>query len=171
MPFAPVHFKSGPIVVNFGVDANNLTQLGFSEDGVTGIIQPFFDEVKSDDNGGLRGPPSDAQLLGAIASLDVDFTKYIKAEMDKLSAFKVNGTAGILPAVGSFVRQDALGGVLRLSGIHDTFTFNFAFIRRNFEFNTGTRYRKYKTGWECWMSLPDYNQISQAQTRTLFTIT
>lgn len=171
MPFAPVHFKSGPCVANFGADVNTLVQLGFTENGFNGIIQPFFDEVKSDDNGGLRGPPSDAQLLGAIAIIDGDFTKYVKAELDKLSSFKRGGTAGVLPPVGSFVRQDGLGGVLRLTGIHETITFSFAFIRRNFEFNSGTPYRKYKVGWECWMSQADYSLISQAQNRTLFTLT
>lgn len=171
MPFAPVHFSSGPVVISFGANVGGLVQLGFSEDGIKGVLQPFFDNVSSDDNGGRAGPPSDSQLLGAIATIDSEFSKYIKAEMDKLSSFKVGGTAGVLPPVGSFVRQDGLGGVLRLSGINDTFTFNFAFVRRNFEFNTGTKYRRYLVGWECWMDRANYDLISQAQTRSLFAIT
>src|SRR5690349_15679735 len=106
MPFEPVHFTTGPSVVNWGLSQG--TDLGFSEDGARITLTPFFDNVHSDDFGGRPGPPSDSQLLGAIATIDIDFTKYVKAELDKLSAFQVNGQAGVLPSIGKFVRQDGL---------------------------------------------------------------
>lgn len=166
MPFAPVHFASGPVVPTW-----NSIQLGYSEDGCNIVVTPFFDRVSSDDFGGLRGAPADEQLLGAIATIDIPFTKYVKAEMDKLTAFKKAGTAGTLPPIGSFVRQDALYAPLILAGINDTFTFATAMLRRAQEINSGTKYRRYMVGFECWMNQTDYNQLTVAQNRVLFTIT
>ena len=165
MPFAPIHFACGPVVVTW-----NAIQLGYSEDGCKMVVQPFFDRVSSDDFGGRAGPPADEQLLGAVATIDIPFTKYVKAEMDKLSAFKKNGTAGILPPIGSFVRQDGLYATLLLAGINDNHTFLTAFLRRAQEINSGTKYRTYMVGFECWLNQTDYTQLSQAQNRTLFTV-
>lgn len=170
MPFAPLHFTSGPVVIKFGL-TGNLIDLGFSEDGCRVTVTPFFDNVHSDDFGGRAGPPSDAQLLGAIATIDVEFTKYVKAELDKLSSFQVGGVAGLMPAIGKFVRQDALAAVLNLTGVNDTYSFPEAYLKRNYEINTGTKYRKYIVGWEAWMAKPDYTAMASLQTRRLFTLT
>ncbi len=175
MPFQPLHFSSGPVVVEFGASSNTLAKLGFSEDGIRMTIQPFYDNVHSDDFGGRPGPPSDAQLLGAIATVDVEFSKYVKADMDKLSAFRVSSSPalvpGQLPPIGTFVRQDGLAGVLKLTGVKDSFTYATSFLRRNQEINTGTKYRRYVVGWECWMDKPNYESLAQAQYRQLFIIT
>lgn len=169
MPFAPVHFTTGACVINWGLAGG--TDLGFSEDGARITLTPFYDQVHSDDFGGRAGPPSDAQLLGAIATIDVDFTKYVKAELDKLSSFQVNGAAGLLPHVGKFVRQDALAAVLKITGMNEILSFAEAYLKRNFEMNSGTKYRTYRVGWEAWMAKPDYTAMASAQTRRLFTLT
>lgn len=165
MPFAPVHFASGPCVVTW-----NAIQLGYSEDGCNVVVIPFWDEVKSDDFGGQRGPPADEQLLAGNCTIDIPMTKYVKAELDKLTAFKKGGTAGVFPPIGSFVRQDALFATLLLAGVNDSHTFLTAQLHRAFEFNSGTKYRRYMLGFKCSINQTDYTQLSQAQNRTLFTI-
>lgn len=170
MPFAPLHFSSGPVVPAFGVQGN-MIQMGFSEDGCRLTVQPFFDNVHSDDFGGRAGPPSDSQLLGGVGIIRIEFTKYVKSEMDKLSSYQVGGAAGLFPAIGKFVRQDGLCGILNLTGVNDTYSFAEAYLRENYEINTGTKWRKYIVGWEAWMAKPDYTQIAAAQTRRLFTLT
>lgn len=166
MPFAPVHFATGPVVVSW-----NAVQLGYSEDGFSVNVQPFFDRVSSDDFGGRQGPPADEQLLAGIGTIDGAMTKYVKAELDKLSSFQKAGTAGIFPPIGTFIRQDAKFAVLILAGINDTWTFNIAKLARNFEINSGTRYRRYNIGWQAWIDQTDYTTLSQFQNRTLFSIT
>ncbi len=157
------HFMTGPVVVTW-----NALPLGLSEDGVPVVIEPFYDNIPSDDFGGRAGPPSDAQLLGAIARIDVPLSKYDKAEVDKLSAFKSGGSVGVLPAIGSFVRQDGLYAALLLNGVYEDLTFATAFLRRAMEFNSGTKWRRYVIGFECWMSATDLSQLPSLQTRTLF---
>ena len=166
MPFAPVHFASGPVVLTW-----NSVQLGYSEDGVRVNIRPFHDAVHSDDFGGRQGPPADEQMLAGLATIDVEMTKYVKAELDKLSSFQPGGTAGTFPPIGTFKRQDSKLASLIVGGINDTWTFTRAGLKRAFEVNSGTRYRRYILGWECWIDQTDYTTLSQFQNRVLFTIT
>lgn len=165
MPFAPVHFASGPVVVTW-----NEIQLGYSEDGCNVTVQPYFDQVKSDDFGGRAGPSADEQVLAGEATIDIPLTKYVKAELDKLSAFKKAGTAGVFPPIGSFVRQDALFATLLLAGVNDQHQFLQAYLHRAYEFNSGTKYRRYMVGFKCGINQTDYNALSSPQNRTLFTI-
>jgi hypothetical protein len=162
----PLHFSTGPVVATY-----NSIDLGYSEDGFSVRVEPFFDKVHSDDFGGRAGPPADEQLLAGIAIIEGDFTKYVKAEMDKLSSFQKGGTAGVFPNIGSFVRQDGLLAELVLDGVNDDWTFPRALIRRAFEVNKGTRYSRYRVGWEAWVNQTDYENLQQHTTRTLFTIT
>ena len=165
MPFTPVHFMAGPVVVTW-----NGIQLGYSEDGVPVRIQPFHDSVKSDDFGGRAGPDADAQILAGIATVNVPLTKYMKAEMDKLSSFRSGGTAGIFPPIGSFVRQDGMSAILILDGVNEDMTFATAFLKGAFEINSGTRFRRYMIGFECWVNQTDYTSLQAIAARTLFTI-
>ncbi len=158
------HFMNGPVVVTW-----NSVQLGFSEDGVQINIQPFFDQIPSDDFGGRAGPPSDSQILAAIATVDVALSKYDKAEVDKLTSYKAGGAVGVLPPIGSFIRQDGLSAALLLDGVLEDLTFATAYLRRNQEFNSGTKWRRYVIGWECWVNATDLGSLSSLQNRTLFT--
>jgi len=168
MTFSPVHFAVGPVVVSW-----NSQQIGYSEDGVQGIIQPRYDEIFSDDMGGRAGVPTDAQLLAGICSMDIVFTKYMKSICDGLSNFNANTVAsqnGLFPAIGSFVRQDSLGASLVLTGVNETKTFALAFLRRNYEVNSGSRYRRYVCGFECWVNQTDFTALTSAQTRRMHTV-
>lgn len=169
MPFAPVHFNSGPVVVTW-----NAQQIGYFEDGAEIFAEPRYDEIMSDDMGGSRGVPTDKQFLGAIATVQGVLTKYVKALADKLINFNAAtlaaGSPGLYPTIGSFVRQDGLAAQLILPGVNDTLTFTTAHLVRGIQFGAGTRARRYSCAWECWMNQTDFTALTSAQTRRLFTV-
>lgn len=154
------HEVKGPVTIVF-----NSKTLGFSRNGVTVRIDPFWENVPSDDFGGTGAPPSDAQLLGAIGRIVVDLTKYCKANVEELSKFLVPANAAIptgkLPLIGSFVRQDGNAGVLELIGRTKTRRFPTSFPRDAQEFNEGTKYTSYMCSFEAW--------IDDTNNRELFT--
>jgi hypothetical protein len=171
MTFAPVHFNTGAVVPTW-----NAIQLGYCEDGVPISIIPHVTEIYSDDNGGREGTPTEVQFLGARASMRLILTKYDKDKCDLLSSFSSaalasNNNKGILPVIGSFMRQDGLAAVLNLAGVNESRSFATAYLRGNYEINSGTRYRRYICEFEALMNQTDYTQITQAQTRRLFTQT
>lgn len=171
--FSPIHFTSGPVVVSW-----NASQLGYGENGARISVIPRYADIHSDDFGGQEGYPTDSQFLGAVASINIALTKYNKDYCDKLGQFNsaalaVSGKTGVglFPAIGSFVRQDALYAGLLLDGVNEHLTFPTAFLRGNYEINAGTIYRTYMVQFECWMNQTDYTSLTQAQTRRVFTMT
>lgn len=169
MPFSPVHFTTGPVVPSF-----NANQLGYCEDGVQISLFPRYADIFSDDMGGREGVPTDSQFLGATASVRLLLTKYNKTYCDNLSCFSqgalTTNDKGLMPALGSFVRQDGLGAALLLAGVNESISFATAFVRGNYEINSGTKFRRYILDFECWLNQTDYTQLSSAQTRRLFTM-
>ena len=118
---------------------------------------------------------STVALLGATASIRLMLTKYQKEICDRLSSFTQSalpaGTKGLLPVIGSFIRQDSMYAALLLSGVNENLSFPIAFMRGGYEINSGTKYRRYIVEFEAWLNQTDYTQITTAQTRTLFTQT
>lgn len=169
MPFNPVHFTTGPVVPTW-----NANQLGFCEDGVNISVFPKYADIFSDDMGGREGVPSDSQFLGATAAVRLMFTKYNKTYMDNLSCFSqaalTSNAKGLVPALGSFVRQDGLSAVLLLAGTYESISFATAFPRGGWEINSGTKYRRYIVDFEAWLNQTDYTALTSAQTRRLFTM-
>ena len=169
MPFAPVHFTTGPVVPTW-----NANQLGYCEDGVQISVFPKYADIYSDDMGGREGVPTDSQFLGATAAIRMLFTKYNKTFMDNLSCFTqtalTSNAKGLMPVLGSFVRQDSLGAVLLLTAVNEQLSFATTFLRGGWEINSGTRYRRYILDFEAWLNQTDYTQITSAQTRRLFTM-
>lgn len=170
MPFAPVHFTTGPVVPKW-----NANELGYCEDGVQISLFPRYDDIYSDDMGGRGGVPTDSQFLGATASIRCLFTKYEKTRLDNVGGYSqaalTNNTKGLLPVLGSFVRQDSLAATLILVGVNELLTFETAFLRGNYEINSGTRMRRYLCDFEAWLNQTDYTHITTAQTRRLYTQT
>lgn len=137
--------------------------LGFTRDGVTIRIEPRWLDVPSDDFAGANGIPSDAQFMGAIALIQADLTKYDKDEVRKLTSFEKAGTAGVLPQLGTLIRQEEETSNLELDGKNEDWLFDVAFNRQALEVNKGTRYSTFVCGWEAW--------IGDTQARVLFGIT
>lgn len=169
MPFAPVHFTTGPVVPTW-----NANQLGYCEDGVQISVIPKYADIYSDDMGGREGVPTDSQFLGATATIRLLLTKYNKTYCDNLSCFSqsalTSNAKGLMPVLGSFVRQDGLSALLLLAGVNEQLSFATAFLRGGWEINSGTRSRRYICDFEAWLSQTDYTQITSAQTRRLFTM-
>jgi len=152
------HIVAGPVIVTF-----NSLQIGYSRDGVQIRIEPRWIDVPSDEYGGASGAPSDAQIVGAIATVSADLTKYDKAQLRKLTSFAgTTGTAGTLPAFGTLMRQDTKVQILLLDGANEDFTFSNAFVRQAIEVNKGTRFSSAMLAFECWVDAP--------ATRVLFTV-
>jgi hypothetical protein len=151
------HQVAGPVIVTF-----NAAQLGYSRDGVQIRVEPKWGDIFSDDFGGAGGAPADAQLLGAICTVIAELTKYEKAEVHKLSSFEKAGTAGVLPQLGTLIRQESEFAALLLDGKNEDWTFSTAFLRQAQEVNKGTRFSTFVIGFECW--------INNTTARTLFTI-
>jgi len=155
---------NGATVVKF-----KTVELLYSINGVSVNVQPYYRDIHSDDLGGESGPPCDSQLLGGIARINVEAYKGHQVEMDRLIGFEFavaaassTSTPGTFPSIGTFVRQDGIGGELALVGSIITTTFPFAFCRGAIGFNSGTTARRYSASFEAWMDA--------AATRSLMTI-
>ena len=153
-----LHQVAGPVIVTY-----NTVQIGYSRDGVTIRIEPKWGDIFSDDFGGAGGAPADTQLLGAIASVTADFPKYDQTEAHKLTAFEKAGTAGVLPQLGTLIRQESEYAVLLLDGKNEDWSFPVAFMRQPIEVNKGTKFSTLVCGWECW--------INDTSARLIFTHT
>lgn len=151
------HEVCGPVLVKY-----NAVSLGYSRDGVQIRIEPKWADIFSDDFGGQGGAPADVQLLGAIAIVTAELVKYDKAEVHKLSAFEKAGTAGVLPQLGTLMRQESEMAVLLLDGKNENWTFDQAFMRQAQEVNKGTKFSTFVVGWEC--------HINNTTSRTLFAL-
>lgn len=151
------HVVAGPVIVTA-----NSVQLGYSQDGVSIRIEPRYGDIHSDDWAGVGGAPADTQLLGAIATVTADLTKYERAECVKLTSFEKAGAAGTLPVLGTLIRQDDEFFQLDLDGVNEDWAFSVAFCRQAIEVNKGTKYSTFLVGFECW--------LSTTAARELFTI-
>lgn len=152
------HEVAGPVKVVF-----NSIDLGYTRDGVQVSIEPKWIEIPSDDWGGQAGAPSDIQLVGAIATITLELTKYVKAEVEKLTSFTSGGTAFTLPTFGTLMKQGSKTAALLLDGANDNLTFPVAFPKRAHEFNKGTKFTTYMLGFEA--------HLDAAATRVLCNIT
>lgn len=152
--------KGGGVGIRFMDKASEPTStvnLGFTRDGVDLEVKKFWHVIHSDDFGGEAGHPADEQLLGAIVTITTELVKYEKDELDKLECHdpdgttsSFGGTAGTMPVIGSFMRQDGMYGKLALVGTTKTRTFPVCFPRSKTE-TIGTKSSVYTVTWEAWM--------------------
>lgn len=151
---AILHRVAGPVIITY-----NTVQLGYSRDGVNIRIEPRWGDIQSDDYGGQGGAPADTQLLGAIATVTAEMTKYDQTEAHRLTAFEKAGTAGVLPQLGTLIRQELEYATLLLDGKNEDWTFAVAFMRQPIEVNKGTKFSTLVCGWECWINNTTNRQL------------
>lgn len=130
-----LHIVAGPVLVRA-----NSAELGYTRDGVRVSLEPRMLDVPCDQHGGEAGAPSDVQLMGGVARITCEFTKYDKTQLDALTSFVRGGQTGVLPPFGTLMKQDGKTVSLTLAGTNETLTFNTAFVRQPIETNKGTRY-------------------------------
>lgn len=150
-----LHQVAGPVIVTW--DTTN--QLGYSRDGAQIRIEPRWIDVFSDEYGGASGAPADAQLVGAVAHVSCDLTKYEQTYCHALTAFTKSGSAGVLPAFGTLIRQDTKYAPLLLNGSNEDWTFSVAFVRQAIEVNKGTRFSTFVLNFECWVNSASARQL------------
>jgi hypothetical protein len=151
MAFTPsdlfVPLTTGPAIIYWAGNS-----IGYAEDRVMMRVQPFWDLVHSDGYGGLAGPPADRQLLGAVVQIMATITTFTSDLdlIDDLHTFSsgktTNGTV-VLPAVGSFARQDGLADTLIIEGRGESRTFSPATLTEAQELNSSARHRRFQMGW------------------------
>ena len=142
------HVATGPTLVTFTGD-----DLGFAEDQIDIEERPFFREVKADSFGGAEGPPIDLQFTGALVFVRATLNRINESNCRDLG-WDYADTAGTLPAVGEYQRQDEKWGLLQLKNRSHVMQFEQAVLRQGKSFNAGTRHRKYVLLFECHVNTP-----------------
>lgn len=152
---AVLHVVAGPVTVSF-----NSAELGFTRDGVEILYDPRFGDIFSDDFGGAGGAPADTQILGLIGSVTCELTKYDTGNVEALTSFVAGGTTGVLPPLGTLIRQEEKFGSLSLAGTIKTYTYDISFPRAPQSVNAGTRFSTYTVGFEFWINNPTNRQFA-----------
>jgi hypothetical protein len=118
--------------------------------------RPFYEDIRNDGFGGAAGMPSDVQYLGSIAIVTVNLNRFNAANVAALGDLDASQvlTAGTLPDIGSFVRQDTLWGGLYLTNGTETRVFAQSFLRQGRRFNVGTRHQVFSLVFECHVDDP-----------------
>lgn len=153
-PVSALHRVAGFVIVTF-----NGYQLGVSRDGVTIRIEPRWAEIPTDDFGGSGGTPSDIQHLGALAHVQCDLNAYDEAEVHKLTSFVAGGSAGIMPQIGTLMKQESKTSTLLLDGKNQDWTFDVAFPQQPQEVNKGTRFSTFVLGFTCLINNTDDREL------------
>lgn len=119
-----------------------LERLGFTRNGADMTLQSFQLPVPGDQRGGDAGIPLDIQVLGQIAHIRLEFTKYDEAVMNKVKALVAGGTAGtFLPAdVGTLYVQGAKYTRLLVKTPNDPKNFPIVVWQEPQQWNAGTRF-------------------------------
>lgn len=128
---------------------NSLETLGYSVNGVNARMEAFFVNVPGDENGGHEGPPIDVQIMGQIAIVRLELSKYDSAVADKITARVSQGTAGTPSTAGGLMFAGALAMRLLIHSVSFPLNFPRAFPRGGIELNRGTRYATYVCEFEC----------------------
>jgi hypothetical protein len=117
-----------------------LELLGKTRNGADVTLQNFQIPVPGDDNGGDAGPPIDVQLMGQMAHIRLEFTKFDAAVMEKVKALVAGGTAGDLPAAGTLYMQDQKYTRLLLETASNPLNFPRVVWQEPIQFNMGSRF-------------------------------
>lgn len=160
------HYYPGPAVVEVALRTPGsdtlgaYTSVGVNREAIPIVIQPKFLDVPSDDWAGGDGAPSDAQFMGAIATVQLSMTKFERALADRLldGLMYSTNTAGAFPAFGSFIRLGGFMFGLRLNSQQTTkadekmIELPYCFARSGGAVGQGTRYSSYDLTIECWLN-------------------
>ena len=152
------HVSTGPVLVSW---PNAATTLGYADDRIMIDERPFYEDIRNDGFGGAAGMPSDVQYLGSIAVVTMNLNRLNMTNIDllgTLDSLDATPTDGLMPTIGSFVKQDSLNGALVLTSGNATNgevrTFPNAFLRQGRRFNVGVRHQIYTLVFECHIDDP-----------------
>lgn len=128
-----------PIRVDTGT-SSAMETLGYTRDGAEVTLIGYYLDVKSDDNGGENGPPTDIQYMGEEARCRLELTKVDLAVLTKVWSRLRGGTAGVPGAAGTLM----IGGTkylrVLLHSVTGPMNFPCAFFREPQSVNKGTKF-------------------------------
>jgi hypothetical protein len=119
-----------------------LEKLGYTRNGADMTLQSFQIPVPGDQRGGDAGVPIDIQLLGQIAHIRLEFTKYDETVMNKVKALAAAGTPGTFaPAdVGLLYVQGLKYTRLLVKTANDPKNFPIVVWQEPQQWNAGSRF-------------------------------
>ena len=152
-PVSFPHYSTGPTLVSWPSQTSNL---GYADDRIMIEERPFYEDIRNDGFGGAAGMPSDVQYLGSIAIVTINLNRFNEPNVRTLANLDSgdDGDEGVMPAVGSFVRQDSLHGELALRNKEESRIYSYAFLRQGRRFNVGVRHQVISLVFECHINDP-----------------
>jgi hypothetical protein len=129
--------------------ASSLEDLGYTRNGADTRSRGYFVEVPGDENGGEQGPPIDIQLMGEVASVRLELTKWDPTVAAKVLSRCKGVSEGVAPTAGTLLFGESKTVVLAIVGATKTVTFGRAFLRGDWDLNKGSRYSMLVLEFEC----------------------
>lgn len=146
MAVTPIVF--GPAIIKCSTtDGSTLSTLGYSRGGVVTVLDPYFDEVPSDRNGGENGPPVDFVWLGQSATIRLEMTEFDNTVAAFVNAVLRGGTAGQPSAAGSLMFSDSKYFRLLIHSTTNPINFPVAFPRGQIEYERRSSYATHVMEW------------------------
>lgn len=144
----------GPAAISVDTGGSNaLEALGYTFDGVRIFEDVFTADVFSDENGGPEGPPIDVQYFGEAHRVQLDFSKFDTAIMDKVRPKIYGGTAGQTGTAGSLYFAGGLTYRLLINPTSRPRNYLVALpISGPWEINKGTKYSRQRLEFICYAS-------------------
>lgn len=130
----------GKCAVKIAPFGGTLELLGYTRNGADITLQSFQIPVPGDQNGGDSGPPIDIQLMGQMAHIRLEFTKYDDVVMNKVRALVAGGTAGDMPEPGTLYLQGQKYCRLLLHTTNNPFNFPRVVWQEPQQQNVGSRF-------------------------------
>lgn len=144
---------AGVCEVQVGTSGGSLQILGKTANGAEVTKEAFHLNVPGDDNGGDDGPPIDIQILGEIARVRLELTKWDVAVSVLVEARAPSGTAGqptnAAVAAGTLMFTDGETFRLLLNTADTPINFPRAIPRGTIEINRGTKFSRLIIEFEC----------------------
>ena len=166
------HHFAGPATValaaNTAGTVGSFTDLGINRDAIPINIEVKFLDVPADDYGGEAGTPADVQILGGIATIDLELTKFELATIEKYLLGHLVTTAGTFEELGTFLRQQSKGFALKLTSTRAVRQFDFgAFIGgQPSGVSQGVRYSSYRLSYRALLDAASTRKLYAASTLT-----
>lgn len=150
MTMSPIYDGAALIRVAIpGVASGALQDLGYDEDSVGVVRNPFWNDIHGDQNGGTSGPPIDIQWLGETATIRMTLTRFDITVATAVSCRVANSTAGTPAATGTLMFEENKSMRLLINTPSRPLNFPRALVRGTNEINKGTKFQRYILEWEC----------------------
>ncbi len=126
-----------------------LVTLGYTRNGADESEDSFMTDVPGDENGGDEGPPIEIQMMGMIARVRLELTKWDTTVAAAIRARLKSATDGTPPTPGTMIFSGAKDFRLLIHSVSLPHNFPRAIPRSAIEMNNGTKYATLVIEFEC----------------------